>query len=114
MPPAPYHSTSKVWHAHKVGHVLAHEDFVECPGVEKEIETVMDQLKRRVYKKDGLRTAPLEYHLREADDHRHGIAVAFSVAYIEDLLSLDICAIVIPALLDRAQAKLKNDVEQMD
>ena len=57
---------------------------------------------------------PLEYPLRQADGYRHRVAVAFSTAFIANFPSLDICAVVVPALLDRAQAKCESDVEQMN
>ena len=48
---------------------------------------------------------PLEYRFREADDHSHRVAVALSVAFNAKILPLDICAIVVPDPLDRAQAE---------
>jgi hypothetical protein len=58
MSPAPCHSAYKDWYAHGEGHVLAHKDVVESPGVKKEIEPVADKVERRVYKEDNLRTMP--------------------------------------------------------
>lgn len=57
---------------------------------------------------------PLEYRLREADDHRHRVVLAFSVAFVANFPSLDVCAIAFPAPLDRAQAKWETDVEQIN
>lgn len=58
MSPAPCHSTSKDWYAHRIGHMLASEDVVECPGVKKVIEPVTDKVEHRVYKEDDLQSMP--------------------------------------------------------